>query len=234
MAARVFFLSFFGMASIFLTSAAGAAGDRPPKTFSDMPLLFVEDFESGGLALWEPSDQKAWRIVAQDDNHVLNQFQQSKVKTPVRSPFNRSVVKDVVVGDFVFDVQVQSTIKDYPHRDVCLFFGYQDPAHMYYVHLGKRADDHANSIFLVNGEPRVSIAETRTSGTDWDDEWHHVRIVRKVAEGTIAVYFDEMTKPVMTANDTHFTWGRIGVGTFDDTGNFDNIRLWGVAVEPVK
>lgn len=234
MAARVFFLSFFGMASIFLASAAGAAGERPPKTFSDMPLLFAEDFESGGLALWEPSDPKVWRIIAQDDNHVLNQFQQSKVKTPVRSPFNRSVVKGVVVGDFVFDVQVQSTIKDYPHRDVCLFFGYQDPAHMYYVHLGKRADDHANSIFLVNGEPRVSIAETRTSGTDWDDEWHHVRIVRKVAEGTIAVYFDEMTKPVMTANDTQFTWGRIGVGTFDDTGNFDNIRLWGVAVEPEK
>lgn len=219
---------------LVLSAVPSVRGDAPAKTYQGMPLLFAEDFESGGLDPWEPSDPKAWRVVAQDDNHVLNQFQQSKVKTPVRSPFNRSVVKDVVVGDFVFDVQVQSTIKDYPHRDVCLFFGYQDPAHMYYVHLGKRADDHANSIFLVNGEPRVSIAETRTSGTDWDDEWHHVRIVRKVAKGTIAVYFDEMTKPVMTAKDTRFTWGRIGVGTFDDTGNFDNIRLWGVAVEPAK
>ena len=63
---------------------------------------------------------------------------------------------------FVLDVKVRSTTRDYGHRDLCLFFGHQDPSHFYYVHLGKQADEHANSIFIVNGKPRVSIAESRT------------------------------------------------------------------------
>jgi hypothetical protein len=64
--------------------------------------------------------------------------------------------------DFVMDVDLRSTGRDYGHRDLCLFFGYQDPSHFYYVHLGKQADAAANSIFRVDGRPRVSIAEKRT------------------------------------------------------------------------
>ena len=61
----------------------------------------------------------------------------------------------------------------------CIVFGYQDPAHFYYVHLGKKADDHANQIFIVNGADRKKISLTSTSGTNWDDKWHTVRVVRK-------------------------------------------------------
>ena len=65
----------------------------------------------------------------------MSQHAQSKVQTPVRSPFNRAVRRGVIVGDFQFDVDLQSTARDYPHRSLCLFFGYQDPSHFYYVHL---------------------------------------------------------------------------------------------------
>jgi hypothetical protein len=41
------------------------------------------------------------------------------------------------------------------------------------------------------------------------------------------VYFDNMQTPVMTARDKTFTWGQIGIGTFDDNGNFDDITLRG-------
>ena len=118
------------------------------------------------------------------------------------------LIKDVTVGSFALDVRLQSTIKDYPHRDLCLFFGYQDPAHLYYVHLGKKMDAHANNIFIVNNKPRFKISKTTTAGTDCDDKWHHARVVRDVGSGTISVYFDDMTKPVMTAVDTTFGWGR--------------------------
>ena len=40
--------------------------------------------------------------------------------------------------------------------------------------------------------------------------------MRKVADGTIEIYFDDMKKPLMTANDKTFAWGQIGLGTFDD------------------
>lgn len=198
---------------------------------ADLPLVYSDDFESADTSRWAPSDPEAWRLAEQDGNHVFNQFKQSDVKTPVRSPFNRCTLKDVIVSDFQFDVDVQSTARDYPHRSLCLFFNYQDPAHFYYVHLGQRTDDHANQIFIVNDEPRTKISTKTTPGTPWDDKWHHVRIKRNVESGLIEVFFDNMDEPVMTATDKTFTWGEVGIGSFDDTGNFDNVRLLGKRAE---
>ena len=214
---------------LFVSVGVSALAAEEPE--SDLPLIFSEDFESGDLSKWAATDPDAWRIAEQDENHVLNQHAQSKVETPVRSPFNRAVRRGVIVGDFQLDVDLQSTIRDYGHRDLCLFFGYQDPSHFYYVHLGKETDDHANQIFIVNEAPRTKISTKTTDGTPWDDEWHHVRITRNVETGEIAVFFDDMDEPAMTATDKTFTWGEVGVGSFDDTGNFDNIVLHGNTVE---
>ena len=144
-----------------------------------------------------------------------------------RSPLNIALVKDLQVGDFILEAKLQTTARDYPHRDMCLFFGHQGPAHFYYVHLGQRTDDHANQIFIVNGADRIKISTKTTKGTPWDDKWHRVKIVRTLADGHIAVYFDDMKTPVMTATDKTFTWGRVGIGSFDDTGNWDDVRLYG-------
>jgi hypothetical protein len=198
---------------------------------SAWPLVYSDDFEHG-LARWRSPDPAAFRITADGDGHVLDQFQQSDVRTPVRSPFNRAVVRDVVVGSFQMDVKFKSTARDYPHRSLCLFFGYQDPAHLYYVHFGQRTDDHANQVFIVNDVPRVKISTQTTAGTPWDSEWHRARITRDVESGEIEVYFDDLETPVMTAVDKTFTWGRVGVGSFDDTGVFDDFTLHGEVVQP--
>jgi hypothetical protein len=113
---------------------------------------------------------------------------------------------------------------------MCLFFGYQDPAHFYYVHLGQKTDDHANQIFIVNGAPRTKISTKTTEGTKWDNQWHPVKIIRLVSDGTIQVFFDDMKTPAMTATDKTFTWGQVGLGSFDDTGNWTDVKLHGVKV----
>lgn len=202
-------------------SPAGAAEDR------NWPVLIEDRFDGPSLSGWSATDPQAWRREEQDGRFVLHQFQQSRVQTPVRSPFNRCVRRGVIVSDFQLDVDVQSTARDYPHRSLCLFFGYQDPAHFYYVHLGQRADDHANQIFIVNDAPRVKISTTTTEGTPWDNQWHHVRITRDVASGSIEVFFDDMERPVMTATDKTFSWGEVGLGSFDDTGRFGDFVLRG-------
>jgi hypothetical protein len=230
-------LSLASAAALLPTAFGDAApellndGKPPARELLGLPLVFFDNFDAPSATRWEQSDPKAWKVVDDGKNRIYNQFQQSQVQTPVRSPFNRALVKDLVVGDFVLDVKVQSTIKDYDHRDACLFFGFQDPAHLYYVHLGKKADDHANQIFIVNDEPRKKISTTSTSGTPWTDGWHHVRVVRKVETGAIAVYFDDMQKPAMTATDKTFVWGQVGIGTFDDTANFDDVTVYGKKIE---
>lgn len=225
----------FALALLLVLAASALAGE--------MPTVFQQDFEGEDpLARWEPKDPKAWKIAEQDGNHVLSMFQNSKYRPPVRSPRNFGLIRDLVVGDFVMTLKMQSLTKDYGHRDLCLFFGYQDPSHYYYVHMALRADAHAHSAFLVDGKPRRTLIPEigkdiggevyRTKGLVWGDGWHQVRLVRTVDTGLIEVYFDDMDTPIMRAKDTTFTWGRIGVGSFDDKGNYDDILICGVKVEP--
>lgn len=195
----------------------GACKERP---------LFSADFEDSKLDAWQATDPEAWRIEDGRGGKVLALFGKSDYEPEVRSPYNINLIREVVVQSFVLEVKMLSTTADYNHRDLCLIFGHQDPSHFYYVHLANQADENANSIFIVDGKPRVSIAKTRTSGTKWDDEWHTVRLVRDVNKGTIEVFFDYKPDPIMTAVDRRLVWGRVGVGSFDDTGQFDDIRLW--------
>jgi hypothetical protein len=196
-----------------------------PKNLEQLPVLMKENFENGA-SRWQPTDANAWKLEQMGENHVYSQFtKRSKYDPPHRSPYNIALLRAVDVGSFVLDVKVKSTIPDYGHRDVCLFFNYENPAQFYYVHLGKKMDDHANQIFIVNKADRKKISTKTTPGTNWDDEWHHVRVARDAKSGLIEVYFDDMKTPVMTATDTTFTRGQIGVGSFDDTSMWDDLVL---------
>ena len=199
----------------------------------ELPVLVTEDFEKG-VDRWEFSDPKAWKIVETDKGKSLGLVEKTTPKTPHRSPFGQALLKDVVVGDFVLEVDAKSTVKDYPHRDLVFLFGYQDNDHFYYSHLGKRTDKQANQIFIVNGADRMMISTKTTEGTNWTDDWHHVKVVRKTADGTIEVYWDDMKTPVQTATSKAFLSGRVGVGSFDDLGNFDNLVLRGAKATPEK
>jgi hypothetical protein len=215
--------AFGALALVAILSRPAGAESKPGD------VRYETRFESGADD-WRPTDPNAWKIKKTDDGGtVYSQFEKrSKYEPPFRSPYNISLLEGHSVGDVVLEAKVRSTHPDYGHRDVCLVFGYQDPSHFYYVHLGKQADDHANQIFIVNEAPRTKISLTSTDGTNWDDEWHHVKVVRRVSDGAIEVFFDNMEKPVMTARDKTFAWGRIGIGTFDDTSDWAWIKLNGV------
>src|ERR1700693_1605522 len=113
------------LAAADLSKQVDRDGKPPASEWKGVPLVFFDNFTDETADRGEQSDPKAWKIADQKGNRVYSQFQQSKVETPVRSPFNRALVKDLVVGDFVLDVKLQSTIKEYDHRDMCLFFGFQ-------------------------------------------------------------------------------------------------------------
>lgn len=211
--------------SIPLSILGGSQSDL--SNMPDWPILFRENFDSRTLQSWEMTDADAWKIVSDNGNKVLSLFQASEYVPPVRSPSNIALMHNVCVADFVLEAKIKSTSREYGHRDMVFIFGWQDPSHFYYAHIASKADQHANSIFLVDGTPRVSIANMRTNGTQWVNErYHTVRILRKSGDGTIEVYFDDMTHPIMSAVDTTFLKGYIGFGSFDDTGNVDDIQIW--------
>lgn len=189
--------------------------ERQPASVAGLPIRYQSNFEDAAAAdQFELTDLKAWKIVEQSDNRVFALVvRQSNYKPAQRSPYNIALVKDLQAGSVVIDTRLQSAMTDYGHRSLCLFFNYVDPSHFYYVHFGKEADPHANQIFIVNGADRKAISKTTTDGTPWDDEWHHARVVRDAETGEIAVYFDDLTKPVMTATDKTFHSGQVGIGS---------------------
>lgn len=219
------------MIVVFVFPAFAEKPSVPLAEMKGMPLLHFENFEKepgSVLKQWKPTDPKAWAIVEDGEGHGYALKAQSDYSPPVRSPHNISLLENLAVTDFVLQADMKQTGKEYGHRDMCIFFGYQDPSHFYYVHIATKADPHANSIFIVNDEPRVSIAKERTDGTDWGkDVYNKVRIERDTASGSIRVFFNDMEKPIMVAEDKTFLHGKIGFGSFDDTGIVDNVMLWG-------
>lgn len=145
----------------------------------------------------------------------------------VRSPFAIALISEKQFGSFVLEANLQQTGREYGHQDMCIFFGFQNPSQFYYVHISRAMDDHANNFFIVNNEPRTKISLKTNEGQDWKNgSWHNVRLERDLKSGSMRLFFDDMTQPVMEANDLTFGSGGIGFGTFDDEGKIDNVKIW--------
>jgi hypothetical protein len=207
---------------IFLLAGTLAADD-----LAKQPVIFTEDFEKGHER-WETTDAESWTHRKIDGNHVFGiNRRSSKYRPKVRSPHHIALIKGVEVADFVLTFRVKSTKDTGGHRDCCVFFNWQDPQNFYYVHLGARPDPHSGQIMIVKNAPRKALTKNKNN-TPWKNEtWHNVKLVRDSKAGTITVYFDDMTKPHMQVTDKTFGKGRVGIGSFDDMNDFDNIKLRG-------
>jgi len=191
-------------------------------------LAYEQTFEKGEpLKQFAFTDASAWKLSGDGTARALELHRQSAYQPTVRSPVNIALLADRQFGDFILEVDLVQTGKEYGHRDMCVFFGLQNPTQFYYVHLATRADPNAHNVFIVDNAPRKNFAAKTTEGVNWGlDVWHRIRIERRVREGTIRVFFDDLEKPVMEARDTTFGAGHIGFGSFDDTGKVKNIRIW--------
>lgn len=233
---KYFYTSFTLLFLLLITTSGCAAQKAVSNIPKDYQLLYQQDFEKEtAIEDFEMTDTKAWRRGTSDRN-TLELFGESQYRSRVRSPFNIALLKEHMFGDFILEVDLAQSGREYGHRDLCLFFAVKDATNFYYIHIASVMDDKANQIFIVNDEPRIKISSKTTEGTDWGvtNSWHKARIERKLEDGTIKVFFDDMTTPIMEATDTHFDIGRIGFGSFDDTGQFDNIKIWAPSKVEIK
>ena len=189
------------------------------------PLAYSQDFDDARAAAdFEFTDANAWRVTTLGGETCLEQFEQSRYEPPHRSPLNLAILREPIVGDFLLEARLQQTGRDYPHRDMVVVFGYRDPAHFAYAHLATAADDAAHQLQLVDAAPRRPITTARTTGVDWGrDTWRTVRVER-IGE-RVRVWFDNAPEPALECDALTLPPGRIGFGTFDDTGAVDSIRV---------
>ena len=220
----------FALLFLTLCPLAHAEDRAPANENQSLPLLFHEDFKTPEAALkhFTFTDPAAWKIVTDDGRLALSLFQQSKYKPTVRSPVNVAWINDLAVTDFILEVRCKITREKIPHRDLCFFFGGVDATHFLYAHVAQEADAVHNQIHLVDGKDRAPVTTKRENGTPWDDAYHTITLTRLTGQTTVA--FDGKT--LMTTDRKDLPAGRVGVGSFDDFGNFAAITVWGKKAQP--
>ena len=156
---------------------------------------------------------------------------------PYRSPFSLAIVKSIQVQSFVMDVEMLQTSPDGDaHRDMALIWSFVSPSEFYYAHVSTAHDGVAHNILIVNKADRKAISVTFTPGYDWGrNVWKRLRVVHDVESGSMAVYdLDAPSPALLTAKDTTFKGGYVGFGSFDNTGQVRNVKVWAATSTPAN
>jgi hypothetical protein len=147
---------------------------------------------------------------------------------PIRRPAGLAILKSAPFTKLTLEADIKSTAPiDLPVRDVELVFGYQSPTRFYYVHLAGITNAVHNGIFVVADADRRRLDAPDSVPQMKDQAWHHVRLERDPATGRIEIFMDGSAAPVLKAIDKTIAAGRIGFGSFDETGEFRNIVITG-------
>jgi hypothetical protein len=114
-------------------------------------------------------------------------------------------------------------------NSLLIVFAYQDAAHFNYAHVsvdkGTDIPNH-NGVFHVYGGERVRISSPRgPAALRARGVWHHVKLTHAAATGGVRVEVDGAPVPALEAVDMSLGAGRIGLGSFDETGEFRNVRI---------
>jgi hypothetical protein len=110
-----------------------------------------------------------------------------------------------------------------------IVFAYRDEAHFDYAHLsvdtGAEQPFH-NGVFHVYGGERVRISSERGPAAFTDTgRWHHVKLTHEAATGAVSVIVDGRAIPALEAVDRSLGPGKAGLGSFDETGGFKNVKI---------
>ncbi len=146
----------------------------------------------------------------------------------IRRPAALAILRTPSLAGARLDVQLRCTAPvDVIHRDLEIVFGYESPTRFYYVHLAGTTDDVHNGVFLVDNADRRRIDAGTTPAQLKDQAWHHVRLDWQAKTGRILIHVDDAAAPTFDVTDRTIQSGRVGLGSFDDTGEFRAIRVIG-------
>ncbi len=211
-------LSFFLLTAIFVAVLAIPFGARP----AVHSIRFADNFSSGTLGQWQFPYPQDWTIGTEGQVHFLHMLRMREPLVP-RRPVQFALLKGTNVGSFTFQTRVRRQ-----QHSVMVVFNYVDSLHFYYAHLsvdpGAKQPVH-NGIFIVDGGPRRRIAGIEAAPVLPDKNWHTIRVERDVDSGSIKVFVDAEHTPRFSVIDRTFTCGQVGLGSFDETGDFTDVRL---------
>jgi hypothetical protein len=211
-------LPFVLLAAAFVAALTSPIGARPVL----LSIQFADNFSSGSLDRWQFPYPEDWVVGTEGPLHFLHMLRNREPLEP-RRPMQFALLKGVNVGSFTLQARVRRE-----GHSLLMVFNYVDTLHFYYTHLsvdpGAKIDVH-NGLFIVDGGPRHRLAGMEAAPALPDKDWHKIRVQRDVHSGSIEVFVDAERRPRFSVVDHTFTCGQVGLGSFDETGDFADVRL---------
>ena len=130
---------------------------------------------------------------------------------------NRAIHSTTVNGGFTLTVDASVAASSSSFDDFGVIFNYQDANNYYVANFNETDDAGGNGIIRVQGGAETKLATL--TGSTAGGTTYAVKVVK--TGSTIKVYRDNVL--VATATDATFTGGKIGVGSSNDSAQFDNV-----------
>jgi hypothetical protein len=218
------------LAGLVAVGSLAAQGSASARQSASSHASFRPDLSSAErLDEWTLDGNGAWAI--RDGLLLLEKA--GKPAGSIRRPGALAILQTPPLGDASIEVELRSDApEDVIRRDLLLVAGWQSPTRFYYVHLSAVRDAVHNGIFVVDAADRRRIDDLSDRPPLKDRAWHRARLVRSASTGRLEVFVDGEATPIMAATDRSIPSGRLGVGSFDDTGAFRGIRVQGVPTVP--
>lgn len=120
-------------------------------------------------------------------------------------------------------------------RSLIIVYAWQDDAHYDYAHISvdtAASQNVHNGMFHIFGGERVRMSPLDGPGSLPTQDWTPVKLIFDGETGRCYVEVNGKRNPSLEAVDLSLRWGRIGLGSFDETGDFRNFRITGQTREP--
>jgi hypothetical protein len=173
---------------------------------------------------WTVPNPADWSVTKEGGSDVLHLLVGREPLPGPRKPFQFALAEMKPVSKATLEADVMPT-----KRSLMIVYAYQDAAHFDYVHFstdtGAKQPVH-NGVFHVYGGERVRISSTDgPPAFPAINHWFHIKVVWDGETGEVQGYVEGQPVPALHAVDLSLREGRFGVGSFDETGDFKNVKI---------
>src|SRR6185312_11123925 len=185
---------------------------------------------SGSLAIfghrWTVPDAADWKMTTEGGAPVLQLARERGPLPGPRRPIQFALADTPAFRKVAVELDVRPLGKS-----IMIVFAYRDAAHFDYAHLSidpATKEAHHNGIFHVYDGERVRIsAEDGPFAFAKSDRWYHARLDWDGGTGAVNVKVGGKEIRALHAVDLSLREGRVGIGSFDETADFKNVRIAG-------
>ena len=173
---------------------------------------------------WTIPAASDWQVDQEDGTPVLRLVKSRGPLPGPRRPIHFALTETQGSGRLTVEADVKPL-----GRSLLIVFAYLDEAHFDYAHFS--TDTAAkqpvhNGIFHVYGGERVRISPERGPASfAASGRWYRVKLTYDPATGAVRVMVDGQAVPALEAVDRSLGPGKVGIGSFDETAVFKNVKI---------